>query len=272
MNPLIVVFLAAFVGLCLVMTAAWLVQRQTGNAGWVDVIWTYGLGLAGIFVALWPAGPGVLGRQILVAAAVAAWSLRLGTHVARRTAKTDDDLRYAKLKAGWGEAAQAKMFWFLQLQAVAAALMIVGVLVAARAPRPGLDWRDAVGAAVVIVSIIGEAVADHQLKRFAADPAHKGEVCDIGLWRRSRHPNYFFEWLGWVGYLVIAADFSGTYLWGWLALIGPLYMYYLLVHVSGIPPLEEHMMKTRPEAFRAYQARTNAFFPGPAHPTAASSR
>lgn len=264
MSPYIWLLLADLVGLSLILTAAWAVQRATGNSGWVDVIWTFGVGLAGAFVALWPMGDGsVWPRQLAVAIAIGVWSLRLGGHIALRTARIDDDPRYARLKRDWGEAAQRRMFAFLQIQAFAAFLLTIGVLVAARSPRAGLDLRDWLGLAVVLLSVAGEALADHQLKAFGRDPANKGRVCDVGLWRYSRHPNYFFEWLGWVGYLIIAIDLSGAYPAGWLALIGPAYMYYLLVHVSGVPPLEEHMAKSRPEAFAAYRARTNMFFPGP---------
>jgi steroid 5-alpha reductase family enzyme len=101
------------------------------------------------------------------------------------------------------------------------------------------------------------------LRRFRSDSANRDRVCDAGLWRWSRHPNYFFEWFGWLAYPLIAVDFGGDYPWGWLALAGPACMYWLLVHVSGIPPLEAHMVRTRGDAFRAYRARTNAFFPSP---------
>lgn len=263
---------ADLVGLCLILALAWEVQRRTGNSGWVDVIWTFGLGLAGAFVALWPIGLGMTPRQVLVALGMAIWAVRLGTHVAARTAKIDDDPRYAKLKAGWGDQAQAKMFGFLMIQAFAAFLLTIGPFVAARAPRPALDVLDILGAAIVLGAIAGEALSDRQIRAFSRDPANKGKVCDTGLWRYSRHPNYFFEWLGWVGYVVIAADFTGRSLWGWLALIGPAYMYYLLRYVSGVPPLERHMERTRPEAFAAYAARTNIFFPGPRKdPDAASA-
>jgi hypothetical protein len=90
-----------------------------------------------------------------------------------------------------------------------------------------------------------------------------GKVCDAGLWGWSRHPNYFFEWFGWLAYPLLAIDFSGVYPWGFAALLGPACMYWLLVYVSGIPPLEAHMLERRRDEFRAYQARTSAFFPVP---------
>ena len=104
---------------------------------------------------------------------------------------------------------------------------------------------------------------DEQLRRFRDDPANKGKICDAGLWKWSRHPNYFFEWLGWLAYPVLAIDLGGHDPWGYVALAAPLCMYWLLVYVSGIPPLEEHMLAKRGDAFRKYQMTTNVFFPGP---------
>lgn len=255
---LLVTFVAA--GFGATMAGAWWLQKRTGQSGWVDTIWTFAVGAAGMAFALWPIGPWTP-RQGLVAAFAALWSLRLGVHVAMRTARGGDDPRYAQLKKTWGQQAQFRMFVFLQVQALAGVILALAILVAARAPREGLDLQDAIGAIVLLTGVIGETVADRQLKRFAADPANRGKVCDVGLWRWSRHPNYFFEWVGWFAYPVVAL--SAGYAAGWLAWIGPAYIYYLLVRVSGIPPLEEHMMRTRPEAFADYRRRTNAFFPGP---------
>ena len=128
---------------------------------------------------------------------------------------------------------------------------------------PALRIQDVLGGLVILIAILGEASADGQLKKFRANPANRARVCDQGLWRLSRHPNYFFEWLGWLAYPLIAIDFYGAYSSGWLAMAGPLCMYWLLVYVSGIPPLEEHMLAKHGTAFREYQMRTNAFFPGP---------
>jgi steroid 5-alpha reductase family enzyme len=117
--------------------------------------------------------------------------------------------------------------------------------------------------AVAIVALAGEGVADRQLQAFSADAANKCKIMDRGLWAWSRHPNYFFEWLGWWAYVLIAVGPTGLWPWGWLALSAPAFMWWLLVHASGIPPLERHMVRSRGDAFRAYQRRVNAFFPGP---------
>jgi len=251
------------VGLAIAMTIAWLVQRQTNNAGWVDVVWSFALGAAGVVYALWPLhAVGPTARQLLVAVLVAAWSLRLGLHIAARTTHGAEDARYAQFRRDWGDAFQRRMFWFLQIQAAAAALLAVSVLLAARNPRP-LSLLDTAGLAVLLVAIAGEAVADRQLRRFRADPGNQGQVCDIGLWSWSRHPNYFFEWLGWVAYALLAIDPVGEFAWGWLALSAPAFMYWLLVHVSGVPPLEQQMLRSRGAAYREYQARVSAFIPLP---------
>jgi steroid 5-alpha reductase family enzyme len=248
-----------------VMAGAWLAQRLTQKSGWADAFWTFGVGLAGALFALahLPDRGPPSARAIIVAGLVALWAARLCAHIVRRTLTGPDDPRYAKLRQDWGQDAPRRMFWFLQTQALFGLLMAVTVFAAAANPRPGLDLRDALGALVMIVAIAGEAISDQTLHRFARDPRNKGRVCDIGLWRWSRHPNYFFEWLGWVAYPIIAIDLSGVYPWGWASLIGPAVMYWLLVHVSGIPPLEEHMLASRGAAFRAYRERTSAFFPWP---------
>jgi steroid 5-alpha reductase family enzyme len=167
------------------------------------------------------------------------------------------------LRKEWRDEFQRRLFWFLQIQAAAALILVTTILTAARRPAPDLGFGDLLGVVIFLIAVTGEALADRQLSRFGAAPENEGKVCDVGLWRFSRHPNYFFEWLAWVAYSLIAIDFSGAYPWGWLALAGPILMYWLLVHVSGIPPLEAHMLRSRGDRFRNYQRRVNAFWPAP---------
>lgn len=250
--------------LSLLMMAAWVVQRRAGNAGWVDVVWTFALGLGGITYALVPA-PGIAwpgARQVLVAVAAALWSIRLGLHLWNRTRHGPEDSRYARFRHDWGGAFQRRMFGFLQVQAAAAAVLAAAFLLAARNPRP-LGWQDGLAVLVLVMAVAGEAIADAQLHRFRDAHAQDGSICDSGLWGLSRHPNYFFEWFGWLAYPLFAIDLSGHYPAGWLALAAPALMYWLLVHVSGIPPLEQQMLRTRGSAYRAYRRRTRAFLPFP---------
>jgi steroid 5-alpha reductase family enzyme len=253
---------AIAVALSVLMTGAWLVQQRTGNSGWVDTIWTFSLGLTGAASALWPiAGAPPNPRQWLVAALVAVWSVRLGSHIATRTAGITDDPRYAAFAKEWGVNSPRRMFLFLQNQGFGSIPLVFSIFVAARFPEQMLRLQDSLGVLILFAGIAGEALADAQLKRFRSDPANKGRVCDIGLWRWSRHPNYFFEWFGWLAYPVIAI--SPEYGWGWATLLAPVFMYWILVHVTGIPPLEQQMLRSRGERYRDYQARTSAFFPLP---------
>ncbi|MGJ4952875.1 DUF1295 domain-containing protein [Bradyrhizobium sp. HKCCYLS20291] len=262
---------ALAVALSLLMAKAWVLQQRTGNSGWVDTFWTFSVGLVGAFGAIWPVAgilPGT--RQWLVAVLVAVWALRLGGHIVLRSRGSADDPRYAELTRQWGDAAPWRMFVFLQQQAWGAIPLVFAVFVAAHAPAPELRLQDYLGILVLVLGIAGEAVADAQLKAFRRDPANKGKVCDVGLWRWSRHPNYFFEWVCWLSYPVIAL--SADHPWGLASLLAPLMMYWFLVHVTGIPPLEEHMLRSRGERYRAYQARTSMFFPLPSRFLLSSKR
>jgi steroid 5-alpha reductase family enzyme len=250
------------VSLSVLMTIAWAVQQRTGNSGWVDTIWTFAVGLVGAGSALWPIGGAAPNaRQWLVAALVAIWSLRLGLHIAARSAGITDDPRYAAFASEWGVDSPRRMFIFLQNQGFGSIPLVLAIFLAARFPDPALRLQDMLGALILLAGIAGEALADAQLKRFRLDPANKGRVCDAGLWRWSRHPNYFFEWFGWLAYPVIAI--APDYGWGWASLLAPAFMYWILVHVTGIPPLEQQMLRSRGERYRDYQSRTSAFFPRP---------
>ena len=248
------------------MAVAWVIVVATGKSGWVDVFWSYAIGIAGVVAALLPVEPDetTLPRRWLVAAIVAIWALRLGTHILLRTLKGGDDPRYAQLRKDWGASYRSKLLGFLEIQAVAALVLVLAVLIAAHNGAP-LGLQDAAGVVVALAAIAGEAISDAQLTAFRRDPANKGKVCDTGLWSLSRHPNYFFEWLAWLAHPAIAI---GSW-WAVAALAAPVMMYWLLVRISGIPPLEAHMLRSRPEPFRAYQQRVRAFWPVPKPPETA---
>jgi steroid 5-alpha reductase family enzyme len=249
---------------CAGMAIAWLVALGTGRSGWIDAFWSFVVGGTGAAAALLSVDATTpTARQLLVASMVALWSLRLGIHISIRTAHGGDDPRYRHLREEWGARFRPRLFWFLQIQAAVAIVLAISVGVAAHRPTPGLDGRDALGVMILLAAVLGEGIADRQLSAFRKHPGNSYGICTRGLWRFSRHPNYFFEWLGWVSYAVVAIDPGGVYAPGWAALAAPAMMYWLLVHVSGVPPLEAHMLRARGDRFRAYREKVNAFWPGP---------
>ena len=267
---------AAGLGLLATMSCAWLFQRRVGNVGWVDVFWTFGTGAAAVILSLFPLEAAPTPRQWLVAALAAVWSLRLGSYVALRVAAApEEDRRYADLRTQWGAAFQRRLLPFVLLQAPVALLLGLAVMLAARDPRPRLGPQDALGVLVLVAAIAGEALADEQMRRFKASGPARGAINDGGLWAWSRHPNYFFEWFGWLAYPIIASgpvissDARGVYWMGWAAWGAPVLMYLVLDRGTGVPPLEAQMLKSRGDAFRAYQSRTSRFFPWPPRPPSA---
>jgi steroid 5-alpha reductase family enzyme len=246
--------------LSLTMAIAWYVQRRTGNSGWIDTFWSLGTGMGGLLLLAFSDGGA---RVWLIAGLVILWSLRLGGHIAQRSKGAAEDPRYAALAEEWGQDFPRRLFQFLQIQAVCGFLLAVAIGLAGANPAPFPAALDIIGLAVALVALVGEAVADAQLRAFRREKGVGKAVCEKGLWAFSRHPNYFFEWLFWCAIALLALEFSGGYHWGWFALIAPLMMYWLLVYASGIPPLEKYMLESRGDVFRAYQARVNAFFPGP---------
>ena len=239
------------------MTATWLLQIATRNAGWVDVAWSYLLGGLGVFYAV--ASDGSTTSRWLTGLMAGFWGLRLGTYLFRRVASNAEDGRYTRLREWFGAWEQPGLLGFFWFQAAAASLLSLPFL--AIAFRGDAPPTAAVALAVMIwvVAVGGESLADRQLARFKQDPANKGRVCDQGLWRYSRHPNYFCEWLHWLAYLPLAAGAP----WGWTALISPVVMYWLLTRFTGVPATEAQTGRSRSQEYTDYIRRTNAFFPGP---------
>lgn len=258
------VVLVQLVALSMIMAFAWWIQSRTGNSGFVDAVWTFGLGLVGVVSALVPLSSADLTtRQVVIAIIMLIWSLRLGVHIVQRSMGRADDPRYAALFRQWGPHASRQMFILLQKQALVTVPMTLAVFIAAHNPAPFGQFLDWLGLLVIVAGIVGEGVADRQLRSWLATRSANERICDRGLWRWSRHPNYFFEWVFWLAFPFFAIDLSGGYSAGLLAFAAPVCMYWLLVHVSGIPPLEQHMVAKHGDAYRAYQARTSAFFPLP---------
>lgn len=238
-------------------TIAWLVQKKLRNAGLVDAIWAWTLGLLAVFYAA--VGPGDPSLRLALALMGATWGGRLGTHLFIRNWGKPEDFRYAHFRQKWGAKADFNMFWFFQFQNVFTLLLssMAFVPVAWRSDAPpAVCWL--LAAAIWLASIVGEGIADTQMERFRADPRKKGKVCRDGLWRYSRHPNYFFECLHWLAYVPLAIGAP----WGWISLGAPLLMAWMLTKLSGMPMLEEDMARRKP-GYADYMRTTSALIPLP---------
>jgi steroid 5-alpha reductase family enzyme len=236
------------------MTAGWAWQVRRENAGIVDLIWTGGIGTAAVWYAAVLDGA-ALPRALLALLGVL-WSLRLAAHLAPRVLKGSEDGRYRELRLHW-QGHQGKMFGMFQFQAFLIVLFSLPFLAVALNPSADLTPWMIAAIAVWIGSVCGEALADRELARFRADPANHGRTCRAGLWRYSRHPNYFFEWLHWFTYVSLAV---GSPLF-WLSFSGPIVMYVFLQWISGIPYSEAQALRTRGEDYRRYQAETSQLIP-----------
>ncbi|MBC7802451.1 MAG: DUF1295 domain-containing protein [Candidatus Parcubacteria bacterium] len=246
----------ALPALLLMALAAWAVATARRNAGLVDIVWPlFFLAAAMVHFAY---GAQAAPRAWLVLTLTAIWALRLSIYLALRNWGAVEDHRYRAIRArNQPGFAWKSLYLVFGLQAVLAWLVSAPLAAAISAPAP-LGAADALGAAMVAFGIVFESTADAQLARFKGDPANAGQVMDRGLWRYTRHPNYFGEFCVWWGMFAIAVG-GGA----WWTVFSPLLMSLLLLRVSGVALLEKDIGERRP-AYREYMARTNAFIPGPA--------
>lgn len=254
-DPLSLV-LTAYLAMAVVMAGLWVLQLRMRNASIADVGWCMGL----IAVVLWYAteATGEIERKIVVAVLAALYAGRLGFYILlNRVIGKTEDARYRRLREQWGESERLKMFGYFQLQALAVAGFSLPFLVLIQNPQSPLAVIELAGLLIWIVAVAGEATADWQLAQFRSKSRNRGRVCRDGLWRYSRHPNYFFEWLHWWAYVVMGVSTSG-WLLTW---IGPIGMGWALLKVTGIPLAEAQALATRGEAYRDYQRTTSVFLP-----------
>lgn len=241
-----------------VMFGLWLWQLRTQRADWVDAAWAVLIGLQAIGFAV--AGDGAVEKRLLGALLAVTWSSRLAAHLIQRlSGHAREDGRYRAMREHFGARANAFFLVFFMVQALVAWLFALPAWVVVNDPSSAMSLFVLAGVAVWFISLAGESLADRQLAAFKADPSNQGKVCRAGLWRYSRHPNYFFEWLHWFSYPLVAVGAPNQ----WVAWLGPVVMLVFLYRVSGIPYTERQSLKSRGEAYRNYQRTTSPFVPWP---------
>jgi steroid 5-alpha reductase family enzyme len=238
-------------------TLTWWLSLRHNNFSFVDVTWSYSLAvLVPLYAVL---ADGFIGRRLAMASMAAVWSMRLGTYLLGRVRRhhPHEDVRYIVLREQWQGRLVSAFFWFFQAQALLILLLSVPMLLACLNHAPQLSGIEVVGALIWLVGIVGEAIADAQMSAFKRDAGNAGKVCQAGLWRYSRHPNYFFESVVWLGFWLFACGSP----WGWATVYAPALILYSLLRVTGIPLTEACAVKSKGEAYREYQRSTSAFVP-----------
>lgn len=248
-------FLLSFVILG-AMTVLWLLSLRLRDSGIVDVFW--GIGFV-IFVwgAFFLSGDGVTPRKVLISSLVSGWGLRLALHILIRNWGKGEDFRYAAWRMEAGQSWWWRSYFMVFLLQGVILLIVAAPLLAAQihATSASLSWLDGLAVALWLIGFVFEAGGDWQLRRFKANPANRGKVLQSGLWRYTRHPNYFGDALQWWAFYLIALAGGG-----WWTIFSPLLMTYLLVRVSGVAMLEKSLQSAKP-AYRDYIERTSPFLP-----------
>jgi steroid 5-alpha reductase family enzyme len=249
----------ALVGLVIVaamMLVLWIIHLLIRNAAIVDVGWAAGLGILALFYA-W-LGPGYPARKWAIASMAGFWGLRLAGYLLfARVVGHKEEGRYVQLRKDMKTNPALRFLFFFEFQAILDVVLSLPFLLACMNTRAPLGTVEKTGAAVWLIAIFGEAYADQQLSTFKRNPANNGKTFREGLWKYSRHPNYFFEWVIWVAYAVFALGSP----WGWLGLLSPALILYFLLSATGIPATEAQALRTRGNEYRAYQRTTSSFVP-----------
>jgi steroid 5-alpha reductase family enzyme len=256
-TPYLRLILVSLIACCLIMGEAWRWAKKIKNAGVVDIFWAFNFAVVALL--LFMLADGWLPRRLLICSMVIVAGTRLGLHLLIRVTRHLDEEagRYSQLRKQWAPRPDSRFFWFFQARAVFNVFLSAPFFIITANETDHFSGWEYAGAILWLIAVIGETLADRQLTVFKKDPQNKGKVCDRGLWHYSRHPNYFFEWLMWTAYFIFALGSPH----GLLAIISPAVILYLLLKATGIPAAEEQAVRTRGEAYRAYQKSTRMFVP-----------
>ena len=234
----------------------WVLHLRVRNAFLADSGFCLGFGMIVLACGIFSTGD--LSRRVLIAGMGCVYAARLGLHLfINRVWRKKEDPRYQKLRTLLGRWESVGMFGYFQLQGPAC-LLFAGLLCwVMNRPTDGFRWWDGVGVMIYLLAIIGGTIADRQLESFRQNPLNKGKTLQSGLWRYSRHPNYFFESLHWWAYVPLAVGLP----WAWASVFWPILMTISLLWVTGIPWAESQALGSRGDSYREYQRTTSLFFP-----------
>ncbi|MFI5148657.1 MAG: DUF1295 domain-containing protein [Bacteroidia bacterium] len=254
---MIPMLLVSLVSCCVIMALVWLWAYRIQNAGVVDIFWSFNFALVAIIIFLM--GDGYEARKNVISLLVACWSLRLGIYLLFRVGghMQEEEGRYKQLRKEWAPHPNRKFFFFFQAQALSNIFLSLPFFIVAVNKNPALSLLEEIGAGLFFVSILGEAASDWQLRQFKKDPSNKGKVCQNGLWNYSRHPNYFFQLMIWISVFI----FSLSSPYGWISIVCPLTIGFLIFKVTGIPMTEEQSLRSRGKLYEEYQRTTSVFVP-----------
>ena len=256
MSEAFTMFGASFTLIMLLMVGLWGIYLFQRNAGIVDLGWGIGFLLAAW--AYFFLGRGDLAKMLIITAMASIWAGRLIYHLYTRYEADKEDPRYARMRDRWGGDPNDMLFLMMFVfQGLLVVLISIPFFIVDFGSNADWSKWEFIGIVVWFIGVLGETCADSQLIAFNSDPSNQGKVCQKGLWRFSRHPNYFFESLVWVGFCLFALPSYG----GFFAIVSPIVILLLLTKVSGIPLAEEQSLATKGELYREYQRTTSAFFP-----------
>ncbi|MBP9853948.1 MAG: DUF1295 domain-containing protein [Candidatus Omnitrophica bacterium] len=257
-SSIIHTFLIGALSVGILFLVMWVIHLFLKDATVVDVGW--GLGFILLCSVYILRGEGFNLRNTILFMMIFLWGMRIVLYLLKRiSSEKEEDKRYRKIRQNFGKMAWFKFLFIFEFQAALEMIIGIPLLIVSLNPDAGLSWVEIMGIIIFSASLFGEALSDEQLHAFKRDPANKGKTCDIGIWQYSRHPNYFFELMIWVGLFIYAVASP----FGWVGIISPLVMYYLLMYVSGVPLAEEQSLLSRGDEYRKYQKTTSIFFPMP---------
>jgi steroid 5-alpha reductase family enzyme len=234
------------------MTVVWLIAYRLKNPSIVDVAWSVGIMVAaGLFLF----SSGISGRNIFIFSLVVLWAVRLAGYILfTRIIKGHVDKRYLSMSESWKMNRSAGFYLNFQFQALLSWIVAIVFIFPGNSLDLTINLSDAIAALCVLTGVIGETFADHQLNTYKRTT--NNGVCNIGLWRYSRHPNYFFEWITWCGFFIFALRSE----YGYLAVISPALLYVIFNYITG-PMTERGSLESRGERYRDYMKTTPMFWP-----------